>query len=439
MNKVILGLLLIMPLSVFALREGTYHKITVTCWVDANENGEIDADEVGVPGVLYRLKHIEGDSLIAKHQTNAHGRAVFKVNLHGGSYELYIETGTLPADYAITAGSTSYTFESAYRVDLQNPQDQNGQLPSLRRVGGVWKSFDLGITSEMVDGSGEPVIEQEPPLPGNTLVFVNGSPTFLQGQKPGLWEWANLTDGNTEDVNKDAALFPFSPDNHPWAIFEFADCGMYKFNYVTMQGAVDSYGEWQYYHENDIAMPFGFQVFVSTTGMADEDFELAGTYYFEFMADPHGKVWFKNPTGYATAKYVKLVIIAGQPYRGVVKTASYTVDMSITEFNVETGAKQGAVPAVHTDSVQPQNYQLGNYPNPFNPRTTIQYRLSKAERVSLDIYSLNGRKVAQLVNSVQAAGSHSVVWDASDMPSGIYLYKLSAGDFSKIERMILVK
>jgi len=173
--------------------------------------------------------------------------------------------------------------------------------------------------------------------------------------------------------------------------------------------------------------------------MADEDFEPAGTYYFEFMADPHMKVWFKNPTGYATAKYVKVVIIAGQPYRGVVKTASYTVDMSITEFNVETGAKQGAVPAVHTDSVQPLDHELGNYPNPFNPRTTIQYRLSNAEHVSLDVYSLNGRKVAQLVNAVQAAGSHSVVWDASDMPSGIYLYKLSAGDFSKIERMILVK
>ncbi len=80
-----------------------------------------------------------------------------------------------------------------------------------------------------------------------------------------------------------------------------------------------------------------------------------------------------------------------------------------------------------------------NYPNPFNARTVISYNLSERSDVTLDIYDLLGRKVKSLVSEKQEAGEHSVVWDAKDQSSGIYYYRLKAGDLSQSRRCLLVK
>lgn len=87
-----------------------------------------------------------------------------------------------------------------------------------------------------------------------------------------------------------------------------------------------------------------------------------------------------------------------------------------------------------------KDYHLAqNYPNPFNPSTTIEYNLIKSGLVSLKVYDVIGREVATLVNEVQTAGVKSLQFDASSLPSGIYIYKISAGDFSDTKKMILVK
>jgi uncharacterized delta-60 repeat protein len=82
---------------------------------------------------------------------------------------------------------------------------------------------------------------------------------------------------------------------------------------------------------------------------------------------------------------------------------------------------------------------LSNHPNPFNASTVIDYQLPVASNVKLEVYNVLGEKVATLVNSKQQAGYRSVIWDASEVSSGIYFYKLTAGDFSETERMMLVK
>jgi hypothetical protein len=82
---------------------------------------------------------------------------------------------------------------------------------------------------------------------------------------------------------------------------------------------------------------------------------------------------------------------------------------------------------------------LQNYPNPFNPTTTINYNLSKSTQISLKVYDVLGREVATLFNGVQTAGPQTAVWDASHVASGVYFYKLVAGDFSQIRKMVLLK
>ncbi len=80
-----------------------------------------------------------------------------------------------------------------------------------------------------------------------------------------------------------------------------------------------------------------------------------------------------------------------------------------------------------------------NFPNPFNPSTTIKYSIPEASKVSLTIFNLLGEKVSTLVNEVKSAGSYNVDFNASNLSSGVYLYKLQAGSFMQTQKMILLK
>jgi len=80
-----------------------------------------------------------------------------------------------------------------------------------------------------------------------------------------------------------------------------------------------------------------------------------------------------------------------------------------------------------------------NHPNPFNPKTIINYELRVTSYILLKIYNAIGNEVATLINQRQNAGSYSVEFDGSNYPSGIYYYKLEAGDFREVRKMILIK
>jgi hypothetical protein len=86
------------------------------------------------------------------------------------------------------------------------------------------------------------------------------------------------------------------------------------------------------------------------------------------------------------------------------------------------------------------NYNLAqNFPNPFNPVTKINYSIPKSSNVTLYIYDILGQKVASLVNEKQESGSYSVEFDASKLTSGVYYYKIEAGEYTSVKKMTLVK
>ena len=80
-----------------------------------------------------------------------------------------------------------------------------------------------------------------------------------------------------------------------------------------------------------------------------------------------------------------------------------------------------------------------NYPNPFNPSTTIHYRLKENAQVKLSVYDTRGREIAVLVNKFQNSGNHSVIFNAVNLAAGLYFYKIEAGDYSAVRKMLLVK
>lgn len=80
-----------------------------------------------------------------------------------------------------------------------------------------------------------------------------------------------------------------------------------------------------------------------------------------------------------------------------------------------------------------------NYPNPFNASTTIEFKLPEAGDVTIQIYDILGRNIETLVSGTQSAGTHSVVWQADNQPSGIYFYRINAGNFSDQKSCLLLK
>jgi hypothetical protein len=104
-------------------------------------------------------------------------------------------------------------------------------------------------------------------------------------------------------------------------------------------------------------------------------------------------------------------------------------------------AKLQQVPAgVEENSSRISDYLLRqNYPNPFNPSTTIEFHLPKSGEVSLKIFTILGEEVETLVSHTLPAGSHRYVWQANHQTSGIYLYRLQAGDYLESRKMVLMK
>jgi hypothetical protein len=110
-------------------------------------------------------------------------------------------------------------------------------------------------------------------------------------------------------------------------------------------------------------------------------------------------------------------------------------DIYETAFNTS-----GFVAIENGGSIIPDEFSISqNYPNPFNPSTMISYQLPVAGNVRISIYDALGKNVGILVNKTQNAGNYNIEWNAANLPSGVYIYKIEAGSFTSSKKMVLVK
>ena len=198
----------------------------------------------------------------------------------------------------------------------------------------------------------------------------------------------------------------------------------------------------------DPADPAGtLQVAWSEAADADDD---PLTYSWQLATDPEfSAVLLSEDAGSDTQVEAALGAIAAiLDAEGVVPGEAVTLyhRALASDGEIETAGAVAEVRMIRgtlvtTDgAIPPESFVLeAAYPNPFNPQTTIAFALPQAGQVLLAVYDPLGREVAVLVDGAMPAGRHSVVFSASEMPTGVYLYRLEMGSFAQTRRMLLVK
>ena len=155
-------------------------------------------------------------------------------------------------------------------------------------------------------------------------------------------------------------------------------------------------------------------------------------------------VWFENnlpndwirhniDTHLDGANYVCTVDIDGDDTLDVIATGWDANDLIWYENDIINDVE----PLIN---IIPTHYELSqNYPNPFNPVTTINYQIPEISFVTLKVYDVLGDEIETLVNEEKQAGTYELTWYAENLPSGVYFYRLQAGDFIQTKKMVLMK
>ena len=250
-----------------------------------------------------------------------------------------------------------------------------------------------------------------------------------------IWELMDPGFGKTLDLKIDAHGYIYK-------------CGLYANSIITTV-KYNSAGQliWSQSVPNSYNYSFG-KLAIDSSG----NVFLASTYKF---------VGF--PTGYQSFRGIKYSVNGTQLW-SVVYPDQGVYDYFATDICVDRHGNtfitgNGAAPTygnyytirinsltglIHNSNELPTNFSVSqNYPNPFNPTTVIRYSIPEGTgremSVQLKVYDANGKEIETLVNQRQNAGSYSVSFNASNYPSGVYFYKLKAGEFSETKKMVIIK
>jgi len=130
----------------------------------------------------------------------------------------------------------------------------------------------------------------------------------------------------------------------------------------------------------------------------------------------------------------------GGPENPYTKIFSYVDNKIIDITNQAEVASDNLQLPGNANTEIPKEYAIAqNYPNPFNPTTSIKFDIPNLSEVKLSVYDLTGREIAVLVNETLEPGSYSYKWNASQLSSGIYFYRIKAGSFVQTKKMVLIK
>ncbi len=314
--------------------------------------------------------------------------------------------------------------------------------------------------------------------------YISRQMKLYQFTENGNWELYKI--GNSKgnryygDYN---AVIDFTGDNNPNHTFDEVDPD-YHYLLVTRFSAMDYYVTVIKYFANDHFIKFqnGVYTRLNNHSCRNSNFMLGNSYLWVVDNIEHVEIWgpsylnYKEIGDYLSfpigGGYINDIIIGSQieysdyewyyrlegfNWSGIVSTTpqySHMMGKKTTEIKAkisdEISNSKYAIKHVYSGSLPPaieksmkksgKAFALkGNHPNPFNPATNISFDLQEESFVNLVVFDINGREVTTLVNEQLSEGSYNAKFDASNLPSGIYIYKITANSFSQIKRMLLLK
>jgi Secretion system C-terminal sorting domain len=143
---------------------------------------------------------------------------------------------------------------------------------------------------------------------------------------------------------------------------------------------------------------------------------------------------------YGTTYLQKYWDICGNQIIQLMKNASKSTADLIYSAWVDAGSPNPNATSINDNKISPSSFNLyQNYPNPFNPATSIKFSIAEKGNVKLNVYDVNGRKVAELLNGEKEPGNYEISFDASKLSSGVYFYELRSAGFFQSKKMILIK
>ncbi len=151
--------------------------------------------------------------------------------------------------------------------------------------------------------------------------------------------------------------------------------------------------------------------------------------------------WPSDLVSYGTTWTIKPQAGSDWPTTNMLTSTSVVIDAGLHKniIVIKVGA-MGTNDVKFADDLLPTTYSLGqNYPNPFNPSTNVHFSLPLAGKTSLMVYNILGQHVATLLNEVLSAGNYNVSFNAIDLPSGMYFYRLQSAGTALVKKMTLVK
>jgi len=192
------------------------------------------------------------------------------------------------------------------------------------------------------------------------------------------------------------------------------------------------------FHTGPIALPVELTSFTAQT--TSEGVRLSWTTASELNNSGFEVQRSTNQTNWATLGFVRGAgtTTEAQSYSFVDASASGRVFYRLKQVDFDGQFKYSNI--IEVNAGVPKTFALEqNYPNPFNPSTAISYQLPVAGNVSLKVFDMLGKEVATLVNARQEAGAYTVNFNANNLSSGVYFYRLQAGNFVQTRKMMLVK